>query len=292
MVQFTKMHGLGNDYIYLNALDQDLSQYNLEKLAQVLSDRHFGVGGDGIILILPAAQADFRMRIFNADGSEAEMCGNGLRALAKYVYERGLTDELKLEVETSAGNIPLAMDVKAGQVVAVSLDMGQPRLERQQIPMRGEPADQPVIQEPLEVDGTAVEITCVSMGNPHCVIFVDDVDSFPVAELGPSIESHQLFPERTNVEFVTVLDQHHLRMRVWERGAGETLACGTGAAAATVAGALTERSNRRVEVSLWGGELQVEWAQDNHVFLTGPAAEVFSGDVTPELIAQARRSSA
>ncbi len=283
-MRFTKMHGLGNDYIYINAIEEDLSGYNLEKLAQILSDRHFGVGSDGLILILPSQQADFRMRIFNSDGSEAEMCGNGLRAFAKYVYEHGLADSLKLEVETGAGIIPLAMDVAEGQVVAVSLDMGVPRLQRQQIPMRGEPVDGQVIGEPLEVDGTQVEITCVSMGNPHCVIFTDDANSTPVTELGPQIENHQVFPERTNVEFVTVVDSEHLRMRVWERGAGETLACGTGAAAATVAAVLTERTDRRVEVSLLGGELQLEWAADDHVFLTGPATEVFSGEVSPQLV--------
>ncbi len=277
-MRFTKLHGLGNDYIYLNGLEQDLSQYDLGKLARLLSDRHFGIGSNGIILILPSEQANFRMRIFNSDGSEAEMCGNGLRGFAKYVYEHGLTDKLKLEVETGAG----------------ILNMGQPRLQRQQIPMTGKPAEERVIEESLEVDGTTVQITCVSMGNPHCVIFVDDVDSFPVTELGPKIENHQLFPERTNVEFITVLDRQHLQMRVWERGAGETLACGTGAAAATVAGVLTDRSDHRVEVHLRGGELQVEWAEDNHVFLTGPATEVFSGEVASQLVAYRgilRRSS-
>jgi len=288
-LRFTKLHGLGNDYIYLNGLEQDLSQYDLGKLARLLSDRHFGIGSNGIILILPSEQANFRMRIFNSDGSEAEMCGNGLRGFAKYVYEHGLTDKLKLEVETGAGILPLAMEATEGEVVAVSLNMGQPRLQRQQIPMTGEPADGQVIQELLEVDGNTVQITCVSMGNPHCVIFVDDVDSFPVTELGPKIENHQLFPERTNVEFITVLDRQHLQMRVWERGAGETLACGTGAAAATVAGVLTDRSDRRVEVHLRGGELQVEWAEDNHVFLTGPATEVFSGEVASQLVAKARQ---
>ena len=288
-MRFAKLHGLGNDYIYLNGLEQDLSEYDLGKLARILSDRHFGIGSNGIILILPSEQADFRMRIFNSDGSEAEMCGNGLRGLAKCVYEHGLTDKLKLEVETGAGILPLAMEVTQGEVVAVSLNMGQPRLQRQQIPMTGEPAAERVIEEPLEVDDTTVQITCVSMGNPHCVIFVDDVDSFPVTELGPKIENHQLFPERTNVEFITVLDRQHLQMRVWERGAGETLACGTGAAAATVAGVLTDRSDRRVEVHLRGGQLQVEWAEDNHVFLTGPATEVFSGEVASQLVAKARQ---
>ena len=288
-MHFTKLHGLGNDYVYLNGFEDDLSSYDLPELARILSDRHFGIGSNGIILILPSEQADFRMRIFNSDGSEAEMCGNGLRGFAKYVHEHGLTDKLKLEVETGAGILPLAMEVTQGEVVAVSLNMGQPRLQRQQIPMTGEPAAERVIEEPLEVDDTTVQITCVSMGNPHCVIFVDDVDSFPVTELGPKIENHQLFPERTNVEFITVLDRQHLQMRVWERGAGETLACGTGAAAATVAGVLTDRSDRRVEVHLRGGQLQVEWAEDNHVFLTGPATEVFSGEVASQLVAKARQ---
>ena len=288
-LRFTKLHGLGNDYVYLNGFEDDLSSYDLPELARILADRHFGIGSNGIILILPSEQADFRMRIFNSDGSEAEMCGNGLRGFAKYVYEHGLTDKLKLEVETGAGILPLAMEATQGEVVAVSLNLGQPRLQRQQIPMTGEPAEERVIEEPLEVDDTTVQITCVSMGNPHCVIFVDDVDSFPVTELGPKIENHQLFPERTNVEFITVLDRQHLQMRVWERGAGETLACGTGAAAATVAGVLTDRSDRRVEVHLRGGQLQVEWAEDEHVFLTGPATEVFSGEVASQLVAKARQ---
>ncbi len=288
-MRFTKLHGLGNDYVYLNGFEDDLSSYDLPELARILSDRHFGIGSNGIILILPSEQADFLMRIFNSDGSEAEMCGNGLRGFAKYVYEHGLTDKLKLEVETGAGILPLAMEATQGEVVAVSLNLGQPRLQRQQIPMTGEPAEERVIEEPLEVDDTTVQITCVSMGNPHCVIFVDDVDSFPVTELGPKIENHQLFPERTNVEFITVLDRQHLQMRVWERGAGETLACGTGAAAATVAGVLTDRSDRRVEIHLRGGQLQVEWAEDEHVFLTGPATEVFSGEVASQLVAKARQ---
>ncbi len=289
-MRFTKVHGLGNDYIYVNGLEEDLSECNLAKLAQVLSARHFGVGSDGLILILSSQHADFRMRLFNSDGSEAEMSGNGLRAFAKYVYEHGLTDSVKLEVETGAGIIPVTMDVTENQVVDVILDMGVPRLERHQIPMRGDPADERVIAAALDVDGTTVEITCVSMGNPHCVIFVEDIDSAPVAELGPQIEHHELFPERTNVEFVTVVDREHLRMRVWERGCGETLASGTGSAAAMVAGVLTERSDRRVQVSLLGGELQLEWMADNHVFLTGPATEVFSGEVSLNLLSEARLS--
>ena len=179
-MRFTKMHGVGNDYVYVNGLEEDLAGYDLERLAQILSTRHFGVGSDGLILILPSDNADFRMRMFNADGSEAEMCGNGLRSFAKYVYEHGLTDRFKLEVETGAGIIPLAMDVTEGQVVAVSLDMGEPRLERAQIPMLGEPTDQPVIEQPLPVGDVTINVTCVSMGNPHCVIFVDDTDSAPV----------------------------------------------------------------------------------------------------------------
>jgi len=240
-VRFTKLHGLGNDYIYINTFTEDLSGYDLPSLAQVLSDRNFGVGGDGIILVMPSTDADFRMRIFNADGSEAEMCGNGVRAFAKYVYEHG-----------------------------------------------GTPPDQPVIEQPLEAADETFLVTCVSMGNPHCVIFVDDVDNFPVDEVGPAVENHPLFPNRTNVEFVTVMDRKHVQMRVWERGAGETLACGTGASAACVAGALTGRTERAVRVSLLGGALHIEWAADDHVFLAGPAAEVFSGEVSEELLKLAK----
>ncbi len=289
MIDFAKLHGLGNDYIYLNTLEQDLSNYDLPELARILSDRHFGIGADGIILVMPSDEADFRMRVFNSDGSEAEMCGNGIRGLAKYVYDRGMTDETTVSVETGAGILRVALTVQDGVVTAATVDMNSPRLARRDIPMRGEPANEPVIEQPLEVDGRTFDITCVSMGNPHCVIFVDDVASFDVTGIGPQIENHELFPERTNVEFATVTDREQIRMRVWERGAGETLACGTGAGAAVVASVVTDRTERQVQVELPGGELQIEWHEDEHVFMTGPATEVFSGQVDDQLIAPARK---
>jgi len=289
VTEFTKLHGLGNDYIYLNAFTERIEQYDLSKLAQILSDRHYGVGGDGLILIMPSESADFRMRIFNADGSEAEMCGNGIRGLAKYVYEHGMTNNTTIDVETGAGVLHVALTVKDDLVVAATVDMGTPRLNRSEIPMVGEPANKPVVNQSLEVNSDSFNITCISMGNPHCVIFVDDVDRFPVGDIGPLIENHKLFPERTNVEFVTVLDRAHIKMRVWERGAGETLACGTGASASVVAGVLTDRTDRQVEVELWGGTLHVEWHANGHIFMTGPVTEVFTGQLNEDLIEPARK---
>lgn len=290
-MRFSKLHGLGNDYIYLNGFEEDLKPYDLPALAQTLSDRNFGVGGDGIILVLPSDSADFRMRIFNSDGSEAEMCGNGMRAFARFVYEHGLTDKTELAVETAAGIIRPTLMVEGGRVVSVRVDMGEPRLARRDIPMLGEPGDAPVIAQPLTVAGTELTITCVSMGNPHCVVFTDDVDNFPVGELGPAIEHHELFPRKTNVEFATVGDRKNIEMRVWERGAGVTLACGTGACATAVAAVVNDLADRSVRVSLLGGDLRIEWAADNHVLLTGPAEETFSGRVHPELLAHARRGA-
>lgn len=286
-MRFTKLHGLGNDYIYLDAISQDLAAYDLPKAARVLSDRHFGVGSDGIIVILPSQAADFRMRIFNPDGSEAEMCGNGIRGFAKYVYEHGLTGKTELAVETGAGIVrPKLLIGHEGRVEKVQVDMGPPRLARAEIPMAGEPADQPVINEALVVNGETLAVTCVSMGNPHCVVFLEpvtDLTAFPVSILGPLIENHQAFPRRTNVEFALVKDPQRILMRVWERGAGETLACGTGACATLVAAALTGRAQRKATVQLLGGELEIEWAEDNHVYMTGPAVEVFSGELSAEL---------
>ncbi|MCK4276217.1 MAG: diaminopimelate epimerase, partial [Phycisphaerae bacterium] len=231
-MRFTKMHGIGNDYVYVDCFSESVSAP--ASLAQRIADRHFGVGADGLILILPSEQADVGMRMFNADGSEAEMCGNGIRGLAKYVYERGMIDNTTIGVETGAGVLRVALTVEDDSVVAATVDMGTPGLSRSEIPMLGEPANEPVIDQPLEVNGDSFEVTCVSMGNPHCVIFVDDVDRFAVDNIGPLLENHELFPERINVEFVTVLDRAHVKMRVWERGAGETLACGTGASASVV----------------------------------------------------------
>lgn len=286
-LRFTKMHGLGNDYVYVTGHDQDLDRFDLGKLAALVSDRHFGVGSDGLILILPSEVADFRMRIFNPDQSESNMCGNGMRSVAKYVYEHGLTDKTELEVETLAGIIRPRLTVENGRVVSVTVDMGEPRLARQDIPMTGEPADAPVIDEDLCVGTEFIRVTCVSMGNPHCIIFVDSVEDAPVLELGPQIEYHPCFPNRTNVEFVEVVDRTHVRMRVWERGAGETLACGTGASATCVACVLREFTERAIDVQLRGGTLHIEWGDDNHVYMTGPAEEVFTGELPDHFLTPA-----
>jgi len=286
-MRFTKMHGLGNDYIYIDGLAQDLSRYDLAELSRLLSDRHCGIGSDGIILILPSTSADFLMRILNSDGSEAEMCGNGVRCFAKYVYEHGLTDKTELTVETGAGLIRPHLAIENGKVRSVRVDMGEPRLTRGEIPMTGDPGDaaQGVLVPLGEYQYTAA---CVSMGNPHCVIFVAEICDYMVLEDGPQIERHELFPRKTNVEFVQVLGRDEVRMRVWERGAGETMACGTGACATTVAAVLGGHCDRRVTVHLLGGDLQIEWsAADNHVYMTGPATEVCEGEINPELIAPA-----
>ena len=286
-MQFTKMHGLGNDYIYIDAMANDLSPYDLETLAAVLSDRHFAIGGDGLILIDASDKAEFKMRIFNSDGSEAEMCGNGMRAFAKYVYEHGLTYKLEFEVETKAGIIRPSLQLAGDEVVEVSVDMGPPRLNRADIPMAGEPADAPVIAEDLEVGGYTFTATCVSMGNPHCVIFVEEILDDLIYIFGAQIEHHELFPQRTNVEFIEVLGEDELRMRVWERGAGETLACGTGASAAAVAAILNGYCHEAVTVHLLGGDLQIRWREGESVFLSGSAHEAYTGTVHPSLLREA-----
>jgi diaminopimelate epimerase len=278
VVRFTKMHGLGNDYLVLDQMQERFDEAKLPALAVALSDRHFGVGSDGLILVLPSRVADFRMRIFNSDGSEAEMCGNGVRLFAKWVYEHGYTRERDLTIETLAGLIRPHLKVNGGEVKSIRVDMGEPRLRRSEIPMKGTDQSQ-VVGEKLRVNGQQLVITAVSMGNPHCVTFVKDVDRAPVEELGPLVERHDLFPRRTNVEFVRVLNDTEIQMRVWERGAGETLACGTGASAAVVACVLNEKTGRKVTVHLRGGDLHVHWNQeDSHVFNEGPAAEVCTGE--------------
>ena len=278
-MHFTKMHGIGNDYIYINGFEEHID--NPADVARAVSDLHFGIGGDGLIVILPSTRADFRMRMFNADGSEAQMCGNGIRCLAKYVYDHGLTQRTTIQVETLAGVLELQLFPSAGVVDKVRVRMGEPRLERTQIPMRG-PAGR-VLQEPLVVDGTAFEVTAVSMGNPHCIVFVDDPQTFEVASWGPRFEHHAVFPEGVNTEFVRVLDSQTFAMRVWERGSGETLACGTGASAVAVACHLTGRTGRRVTGHLVGGSLELEWNEaDNQVYMTGPAVEVFHGKWSPK----------
>lgn len=274
-MRFTKMHGLGNDYIYVNGFDEQVD--DPAAVARAVSDRHFGIGADGLILILPSDKADCRMRMFNADGSEAQMCGNGIRCVAKYVYDHDIARRTALNVETLAGVLNLDLFVADGVVDRVRVKMGEPRLQRAQIPMQG--ASGEVINEPLPVNGATFDVTAVSMGNPHCVVFVEDVASFDVAGWGPHFEHHAAFPEGVNTEFIQVRDRESFSMRVWERGSGETLACGTGASAAAVACHLTGRTDRRVTAHLLGGPLKLEWqASDNQVLMTGPAVEVFSGE--------------
>ena len=276
-MKFTKMHGLGNDFVILNCLNETVA--NPSELAQDMCDRNFGIGADGLVLVLKSdlEEADFRMRIFNPDGSEPEMCGNAIRCFAKYLYERELTTKTDLNIETLAGIIKPKLILEDGEVELVKVDMGQPRLKRSEIPMKGEESKQ-VVQEPLYVAGEELKVTCVSMGNPHCVTFVDDAEAAPVRELGPQIETHDLFPEDINVEFIEVVNEAELKMRVWERGAGVTLACGTGACGSTVAAILNDFTEQKVTVHLLGGDLVIEWADDNHVYMSGPATEVFTGD--------------
>jgi diaminopimelate epimerase len=273
-MRFIKMHGIGNDYVYIDCFRETVQEP--EKLALHISDRHFGVGGDGLILIMPSDKADARMRMFNADGSEAQMCGNGIRCLAKYVYDSGISRKLDLTVETLAGVLPLQLFISNGTVEKVKVNMGMPRLCRQEIPMLGE--GDLVLGEQLTAADREFSVTCVSMGNPHCVIYVDDVAKFPVTRYGPLLEHHSQFPQRTNVEWIEWLNRQEIRQRTWERGSGETLACGTGACAATVASVLNGKTDRAITVHLPGGDLEIEWAEDNAVYMTGPAVEAFRGD--------------
>ena len=279
-MKFTKMHGAGNDYVYVDGFRETVA--DPAELARAVSDRHFGIGGDGLILILPSTSAAVCMRIFNPDGSEAEMCGNGLRCVAKYAFDHGLVNHLNITVETGAGILPVEMFTNAaGRIDRVRVNMGRPRLTRAAIPMTG-PGDERVIDLELQVLDRSFRIHCVSMGNPHCVIFVDDVASFPVATYGPAIENHPLFPRRTNVEFVEVISAQEVRQRTWERGAGETLACGTGASAVTVAGFLTGRTGSHLLNHLEGGDLELFWDGRGEVFMTGPAREIFTGEYLPQ----------
>jgi diaminopimelate epimerase len=272
-LKFTKMQGIGNDYVYVNCFEESVADPS--KLAIAISDRHYGVGSDGLILIMPSQVADARMRIFNADGSEAQMCGNGIRCVAKYLYESGLKRSDRMTIETSAGLKPIELTVSNNNVSLVKVEMGTPRLLRNEIPMSGENTQ--VINEPLQVDGETLNITCVSMGNPHCIAFVDDVASVQLSVIGKEIENHELFPERINVHFVQQVSRNKIKMRTWERGSGETLACGTGAVAAGVACVLNELTERVVYAQLPGGELKVEWTADNKTYMTGPAEFVFTG---------------
>lgn len=275
-MKFTKMQGLGNDYVYVNCLKEKIA--DPPELAQKISDRHFGVGSDGLIMINPSDKADFEMEMYNADGSRAEMCGNGIRCVAKYVYDYGLTDKTYISVETLAGIKYLDLTVENGKVSLVKVDMGQPILEPEKIPVAAKGSR--VVDEPILADGKEYRMTCVSMGNPHAVIFVDeDVKNLPLEKLGPSFENHTCFPKRVNTEFVRVTDRHTAEMRVWERGSGETLACGTGACAVAVACALNDLTEDAVTVHLLGGDLYIEWDREkNTVYMTGPAEAVFDGE--------------
>lgn len=274
-MQFTKMHGAGNDYVYVNAFQERLPA-DIPELARRISDRHFGVGGDGLILITPSEVADARMRMYNADGSEAEMCGNGVRCVAKYVYDHGISQQPTLRIETGAGVLSVDLEISAGKVQRVRVDMGPPILEAARIPTQL-PGD-PVVNVPMVVGDREFRATSVSMGNPHCVIFVDELNDALVHGIGPQIERDARFPQRVNVEFVKIESRSQAHQRTWERGSGETLACGTGASAVCVAGVLNGFTDRRLRVQLLGGELELEWdAASNHVFMTGPATEVFTG---------------
>ncbi len=275
ILRFTKMHGAGNDYVYVNCFGERVA--NPSALARVISDRHFGVGSDGLILVMPSKTADVRMRMFNADGSESEMCGNGIRCLAKYAYDHGICKSRDIRVETGAGEKLVTLQVHDGRAVSARVDMGVPDLHRGAIPMNGKLHDL-AVNVPLKVLGRTYSATCISMGNPHCVIFTKNVDAVALEQIGPVIEALPLFPRRTNVHFAQVLNRSELKVRTWERGSGITLACGTGACASAVAAAVTRRTGRDVKTHLPGGTLAIEWTPSGRVMMTGPAVEVFSGE--------------
>ena len=274
-MKFTKLHGCGNDYVYVNLFEETIE--NPAELSIEISDRHFGIGSDGLITIGPSEVADFRMRIYNADGSEAEMCGNGIRCVAKYVYDHKLTDKTEITVESGAGIKTLKLFVEDGKVAQVRVDMGEPILTPDLIPVVAD--GEKVIDEEIEVCGKIWKMTCVSMGNPHAVVFVDDVDNFELEKYGPHFENHPRFPKRTNTEFVKVISRNEASMRVWERGSAETWACGTGTCATAMACILNGLTDNKVLVHLRGGDLTIEYDEEtNHVFMTGPATEVFNGE--------------
>ena len=275
---FTKMEGCGNDYVYVNGFTQSVPAEDKPALVRRLSDRHFGIGGDGVIFINPAEEADFEMEMWNADGTRSEMCGNGIRCVARYVYDFGLTDQKEFSI-VSAGKIKyMTLYEQDGQISAVRVNMGQPILEADQIPVRADHSL--VINVPIEVQGKEYRMTCVSMGNPHAVVFVDSTEDFPLEQVGPYFENHPCFPNRTNTEFVQVIDRGRVRMRVWERGTGETLACGTGCCATAVACVLNGLTDNAITVEVLGGELRIEWDRENDlVWMTGPATVVFSGEI-------------
>lgn len=285
-MKFTKMQGCGNDYVYVNGFTEKLSPEEKPEIVRSLSDRHFGIGGDGVIFINPAEEADFEMEMYNADGTRAEMCGNGIRCVGKFVYDKGLTDQTDITVVSSGKVKYLTLEVEKkspsdrGEVKRVRVNMGQPILEAAQIPVIAPDTPNQVVNVPLQVGDREYRMTCVSMGNPHAVIFTDHVAELPLEKIGPDFENHERFPRRTNTEFVEIEDREHVFMRVWERGTGETLACGTGCCAVAVAGVLNGLTEDTVTVKLLGGELLIHWdREENIVYMTGPAVSVFEGEI-------------
>ena len=278
-MKFTKMHGCGNDYIYINGFTEKIAQEEKPELVQRISDRNFGIGGDGAIFINPSNEADFEMEMYNADGSRAEMCGNGIRCVAKYVYDKGLTDKTNISI-ISCGKIKyLELFLKDGKVDTVKVNMGAPILYAEEIPVIIEGEKEKVINEPITILDKEYKMTCVSMGNPHAVVFMDDVENLAIEQIGPYFENHKCFPKRTNTEFVKVIDRKTVQMRVWERGTGETLACGTGCCATVVACVLNGLTDETVTVKLLGGEIDITWDREaNLVYMTGPATTVFDGE--------------
>lgn len=278
-MKFTKMHGLGNDYVYVNCVRENIP--NPSEVSKFVSDRHFGIGSDGLIMINPSEVADFEMEMYNADGSRGEMCGNGIRCVAKYVYDYGLTEKTHISIETLGGIKYLDLEVKDGKVELVKVNMGHPELSPDLIPIVPEKEDaQSIINEPIIVGGQEYHMTGVSMGNPHTVVYIDDVQGLDIEKIGPLFENHERFPNRINIEFAKVLDRKTVEMRVWERGSGETLACGTGACAVAVASMLNGLTDNKVTVRLLGGDLQIEWDKEaNLVYMTGPATVVFDGEI-------------
>lgn len=276
-MKFTKMHGIGNDYIYVNCFEEKVD--NPEKVSIYVSDRRKGIGSDGLVMIMPSDKADFRMRIFNADGSEAMMCGNATRCIGKYVYDKGLTNKTEITLETNSGIKYLTLFPEYGKVEFVEVDMGKAILAPKDIPVNSD--KESFISEPVEVDGKEYKITCVSMGNPHAIVYMDDIKDLELEKIGPSFENHKLFPDRINTEFIEVIDSHTLNMRVWERGSGETFACGTGACASVVASVLNGYCNHDEEVTvhLRGGDLKITWNSDGTVIMKGPAALICDGDI-------------
>lgn len=275
-MKFTKMQGCGNDYVYVNCFKETVE--DPKSIAIKVSDRHFGIGSDGLILIKPSEVADFRMDMYNADGSQSEMCGNGIRCVAKYVYDYGLTDKTSISVETLAGIKYLDLKIEDGKAVMITVNMGSPELIAERVPVKSD--KEKVIDEPILVDGQEYRMTCISMGNPHCIVFVEDTKNFPLEEVGPLFESHEVFPNRVNAEFVQILNRKTVNMRVWERGSGETLACGTGTCATVVASCLNGHTEDEVTVHLLGGDLFIKWDREaNLVYMTGPAKVVFDGEI-------------